>query len=72
MGGIMGRLFREFAVTVMAAVTASAFVSLTLAPMLCSRFLRHHTSERGRLYRTIEAGFDVVDGARSRHRSAIE
>jgi multidrug efflux pump subunit AcrB len=58
MGGIMGRLFREFAVTVMAAVAASAFVSLTLAPMLCSRFLRRHPAERGRLYRFIESGFD--------------
>jgi hydrophobe/amphiphile efflux-1 (HAE1) family protein len=60
MGGIIGRLFREFAVTVMAAVAVSAFVSLTLAPMLCSRFLRRHPSEHGRLYRTIEAGFDAM------------
>jgi hydrophobe/amphiphile efflux-1 (HAE1) family protein len=60
MGGIMGRLFREFAVTVMAAVAASAFVSLTLAPMLCSRFLRRHRPEHGRLHRTIEAGFDAM------------
>jgi hydrophobe/amphiphile efflux-1 (HAE1) family protein len=60
MGGIMGRLFREFSVTVMAAVAASAFVSLTLAPMLCSRFLRHHSPERGRLYRLIESGFDAM------------
>jgi multidrug efflux pump subunit AcrB len=58
MGGIVGRLFREFAVTVMAAVAASAFVSLTLAPMLCSRFLRRHSAEHGRLYRAIESGFD--------------
>jgi hydrophobe/amphiphile efflux-1 (HAE1) family protein len=60
MGGILGRLFREFAVTVMAAVAASAFVSLTLAPMLCSRFLRRHPPEHGRLYRGIEAGFDAM------------
>ena len=40
MGGIIGRLFREFAVTVSVAVVASAFVSLTLTPMMCSRFLR--------------------------------
>src|SRR6202521_4003634 len=60
MGGIIGRLFREFAVTVMAAVAASAFVSLTLAPMLCSRFLHRHPPEHGRLYRTIEAGFDAM------------
>ena len=41
MGGIIGRLFREFAVTVSVAVVASAFVSLTLTPMMCSRFLAH-------------------------------
>ena len=58
MGGIVGRLFREFAVTVMAAVAVSAFVSLSLAPMLCARFLRPSRSERGKLYRTIECGFD--------------
>ena len=42
MGGIVGRLFREFAMTVTIAVLVSAFVSLTLTPMMCSRFLRHH------------------------------
>jgi multidrug efflux pump subunit AcrB len=40
MGGIVGRLFREFAVTVTMAIMVSAFVSLTLTPMLCARFLR--------------------------------
>ena len=60
MGGIVGRLFREFAVTVMAAVAVSAFVSLSLAPMLCARFLRPSRSERGKLYRTIECGFDSM------------
>ena len=45
MGGIVGRLFREFAVTVMAAVAVSAFVSLSLAPMLCARFLRPSRSK---------------------------
>jgi multidrug efflux pump subunit AcrB len=60
MGGIIGRLFREFAVTVIAAVAASAFVSLSLAPMLCSRFLRRPPSEHGRIYRAIEAGFDAM------------
>ena len=44
MGGIVGRLFREFAVTVTVAVLVSAFVCLTLTPMMCSRFL-HHDSE---------------------------
>jgi multidrug efflux pump subunit AcrB len=42
MGGIIGRLFREFAVTVSVAVVASAFVSLTLTPVLCSLFLKEH------------------------------
>jgi HAE1 family hydrophobic/amphiphilic exporter-1 len=42
MGGIMGRLFREFAVTIGAAVLISGFISLTLTPMLCSRFLKVH------------------------------
>ena len=41
MGGIIGRLFREFAVTITAAILISGAVSLSLTPMLCSRFLRH-------------------------------
>ena len=60
MGGILGRLFREFAVTVSAAVVVSAVVSLTLAPMLCSRFLRQGSDRHGRLYRIIESGFDAM------------
>jgi HAE1 family hydrophobic/amphiphilic exporter-1 len=40
MGGILGRLFHEFAVTIMVAILISGFVSLSLTPMLCSRFLR--------------------------------
>ena len=52
MGGILGRLFHEFAVTIGVAILVSGFVSLTLTPMLCSRFLRPPTSERTRrLYR---------------------
>ncbi len=47
MGGIVGRLFREFAMTVTIAVLLSAFVSLTLTPMMCSRFLRHHDGQHG-------------------------
>ena len=58
MGGIVGRLFREFAVTVTAAVLVSAFVCLTLTPMMCSRFLHHDTSRHGWLYRAIEAIFN--------------
>ncbi len=61
MGGIIGRLFREFAVTVSVAVVASAFVSLTLTPMMCSLFLAHdNTAEKGRLNRTAERFFDAM------------
>jgi len=63
MGGILGRLLHEFAVTIGAAILVSGVVSLTLTPMLCSRFLRppreqHH----GRLYRLSEQGFDAMLG----------
>ena len=61
MGGIVGRLFREFAMTVAIAVVVSAFVSLTLTPMMCSRFLRHQHSH-GRLYRIVEAFFEGLIG----------
>jgi len=57
MGGIIGRLFREFALTVTASVAVSCLVSLTLAPMLCSRFLKVQSEHHGVVYRTIEAGF---------------
>jgi len=60
MSGIIGRVFREFALTVTASIAVSAFVSLTLAPMLCSRFMRLQTKEHGRLYGIIEAGFDAM------------
>jgi hydrophobic/amphiphilic exporter-1 (mainly G- bacteria), HAE1 family len=59
MGGIMGRLLHEFAVTITAAILVSGFVSLTLTPMLCSRFLRPPNKEHhGRLYQTTERWFD--------------
>ena len=57
MGGILGRLFREFAVTVMVAIGVSGIVSLTLVPMLCSRFLRPAPTRHGRLYALSEAFF---------------
>ncbi len=60
MGGIVGRLFREFAMTVAIAVMVSAVVSLTLTPMMCSRFLKHHSGEHGLLYRVIERFFDAL------------
>ena len=51
MGGIIGKLFHEFAVTIGVAILVSGFVSLTLTPMLSSRFLRsEHGKEHGRLY----------------------
>jgi multidrug efflux pump len=59
MGGIVGRLFREFAVTLSVAVAMSALVSLTLTPMMCSRMLRSEVGEKhGRFYRASEAAFD--------------
>jgi hydrophobe/amphiphile efflux-1 (HAE1) family protein len=58
MGGIVGRLFREFAVTVTVAVLVSAFVCLTLTPMMCSRFLHHDTRRHGLMYRAIESFFN--------------
>jgi hydrophobe/amphiphile efflux-1 (HAE1) family protein len=60
MGGIIGRLFREFAITVTAAIVVSVVVSLTLTPMLCSRFLRKQSEHHGRLYRIIEWGFEAL------------
>ncbi|MBI3455933.1 MAG: efflux RND transporter permease subunit [Candidatus Rokubacteria bacterium] len=58
MGGVVGRLLHEFAVTIGAAVLVSGFVSLTLTPMLCSRFLRPPAAERhGRLYAASERVF---------------
>ncbi|GAK72115.1 multidrug resistance protein MdtB [Agrobacterium rubi TR3 = NBRC 13261] len=59
MGGIVGRLFREFAVTLTVAIIISAIVSLTLTPMLASRFIRPmDNSKRGRFYKAGEAFFD--------------
>jgi multidrug efflux pump subunit AcrB len=59
MGGLLGRLFHEFAVTIAVAILISGFVSLSLTPMLCSRFLRPvDHSKQSRLYRASEAVFD--------------
>jgi len=61
MGGILGRLLHEFSVTIMSAVLVSGVVSLTLTPMLCSRFLRHAKPEQhGFLFMIFEHGFDSV------------
>lgn len=61
MSGIMGRLFKEFAVTICAAILISGVVSITLTPMLCSRFLRSHKDEkRGVFYRVTEGFFQMT------------
>ena len=69
MGGIIGRLFREFALTVTAAIAISALVSLTLAPMMCARFMQRAPDKHGRIYRFVERGFEamvvVLSSARS-------
>ena len=59
MGGVLGRLLHEFAVTISAAILVSGFVSLTLTPMLCSRFLRpiKHDAKHNRLYEVTERVF---------------
>jgi multidrug efflux pump len=59
MGGIVGRLFREFAVTLAVTIIISAAVSLTLTPMMCSRILRHTPdSQQGRFYQASERVFE--------------
>ncbi|HEV8399506.1 MAG TPA: efflux RND transporter permease subunit [Gemmatimonadales bacterium] len=61
MGGLIGRLFNEFAVTIGIAILVSGFVSLTLTPMLCSRFLRPSRDERhGRFYEAVERVYQRV------------
>ena len=61
MGGVVGRLFREFAVTLSAAVLVSLLISLTTTPMLCARWLGKESDvEHGRFYRGIGRAFDSV------------
>jgi HAE1 family hydrophobic/amphiphilic exporter-1 len=61
MGGIIGRLFREFAVTLSMAIVVSALVSLTLTPMMASRFLKTpEEAHHGRLFALSERGFDAM------------
>jgi hydrophobic/amphiphilic exporter-1 (mainly G- bacteria), HAE1 family len=60
MGGIVGRLMHEFAVTIASAILVSGLVSLTLTPMLCSRFLKApHSEKHGRFYNVTERMFDA-------------
>jgi hydrophobe/amphiphile efflux-1 (HAE1) family protein len=58
MGGYVGLLFREFAITVSVSLVLSLLISLTLTPMMCSRLLKPETGQHGRLYRLFERGFD--------------
>jgi hydrophobe/amphiphile efflux-1 (HAE1) family protein len=61
MGGIVGRLFREFAVTLSIAIAVSLLVSLTVTPMMCAKFLRSADKEKhGRIYRFSEKIFDTM------------
>ena len=71
MGGILGRLLHEFAVTITAAILVSGLVSLTLTPMLCSRFLQPHraadgTALHGRLYQLSERAYNAMRSAYER------
>ena len=67
MAGSVGRLFREFAVTLTVAIFVSLVVSLTTTPMLCARFLRSERERRhGLVYRVAEAGLDAVQSTYER------
>ena len=68
MSGILGRLFHEFAVTIIVAILISGFVSISLTPMLCSRFLRPPTEQHNALYRASER---VLEGMRSTYESTL-
>ncbi|MCL2791214.1 MAG: efflux RND transporter permease subunit [Desulfobulbus sp.] len=73
LGGIMGRLFREFSMTIGVAVLISGVISLTLVPMLCSRYLREgsHLHQQGRLYRITEAAYQRMVHLYDRSLSAV-
>ena len=61
MGGIIGRLFREFAITMTATIAVSAFVALTLSPTMCALFLRDEKHvKHGTAYMVVERGFDKL------------
>ena len=65
MGGIVGRLFREFAVTLSTAILVSMVISLTTTPMMCAHLLKSEEGEHGRLYRASERAFNwVLEGYR--------
>jgi hydrophobic/amphiphilic exporter-1 (mainly G- bacteria), HAE1 family len=60
MGGIVGRLLHEFAVTICATIVVSGFVSLTLTPMLAARYVKPAARQHGAVYRTSERGFEAL------------
>jgi multidrug efflux pump len=61
MGGIVGRLFHEFAFVLATSIFVSMLISLTVTPMMCSRILRPHgETKHGRIYRASERGFDLL------------
>ena len=62
MSGIVGRLFREFAITVSITILVSAIVSLTLTPMMAARFLKAESGKHGWFYRMMERFFDALLG----------
>jgi multidrug efflux pump len=63
MGDIVGRLFREFAITLSVTILVSAVVSLTLTPMMCAKLLKHDPeAQKGRFYQASERGFEAVIG----------
>jgi HAE1 family hydrophobic/amphiphilic exporter-1 len=67
MSGLLGRLLHEFAVTIVVAVLVSGFVSLTLTPMMCSRFVHSVKGEKhGKIYNAFERFFDKLLGAYDR------
>jgi hydrophobe/amphiphile efflux-1 (HAE1) family protein len=60
MGGYVGKLFQEFAITVSVSLVLSLLISLTLTPMMCARLLKHDAAQHGWLYRLSERGFDAL------------
>ena len=67
MPGILGRLFREFSLTLVFAIIVSTFVSLTVTPMICGRFMRHDRDEKPRWYdRLVEGGLTRLTNAYAR------
>src|ERR1700720_2693467 len=62
MGGIVGRLFREFAVVLSVAIVVSLFISLTATPMMCARFLKRDTGHHGHVFRFSEKSFNRLLG----------